>query len=523
MNEADLALKDKLEGFFLSDKVNILDMRRIGHGIVDGFYEGYDLVGIKKEIERGDIGKCARNGEINELFCAAFYQLMLLLEPDPGNIIRYLDFISKASLEIKIKYNLWSGCRGLMFLLPTTYSNESYKRYLDVYLELVDEYKHMLQIDDHPIPYGERNKNFVIFITSQFTDFAHGPTKSCFFRAKAIKKIDGKEVMIINTNDLLSSSAEIPLFWKNEHNSNSQLDEMDYITDEEVRLPFFQVQAGSSLDVNSMTVILETIKEMKPEYIVNIGGFNITASIANDMVSVLLVGMAPGQLQYDGTDYFTYSLGNLDEAIAYARYLGAKEDSLIPSVFTSDFKLQREHHTRQELGISENMTVACVVGSRLDVEIDEEFIDFICELEDIYILFIGRFSKYEYICEKNERFKEISKNTGFVSDTLSYLDLCDIYINPRRLGGGTSSVEAMSKRVVPVSMNFGDVAYNIGDEFILDDYDGMAERIGTLRDDKDYYNEMSEKAEKRAQYLCDTEHRFIETVHELERRIEMTE
>ena len=41
--------------------------------------------------------------------------------------------------------------------------------------------------------------------------------------------------------------------------------------------------------------------------------------------------------------------------------------------------------------------------------------------------------------------------------------------------------------------------------------------------DDDYYKDMSEKARKRAEYLCDTDHQFIETVHELERRMAESE
>jgi len=519
MNGTEFTLKEKLESFFLTEKVNILEMQRIGNNIVNGLYEEYDLKKIKREIDCSEVGNCVRNGEINELFCAAYYQLMILLEPNPANLFSFLEYIGNTRFERKVKYNLWASCRALMFILPSLYSKEVYKKYLEVYLEIVNEYKNGVGFKGQSIPYSERDHSFVILITSQFIDFVHGPTKSCFFRAKALKIFGKKEVMIINTNDLFPEIVRLPLFWKNGHNSKDELNEIDYLNDGEVKIPFFQTACGEEPDVNSIEVILNTIEELKPDYIVNIGGFNITASLANELIPVLLVGMAPGQLQYDGTDYFTCSLSDLDNAMEYARYLGAKEGALIPSVFTSDLKTQKERHTREELGIPSNAVVACVVGSRLDIEIDKEFIDFICGLDDIFVYFIGRFHKYDRICMEKDRLKQMSQSSGFVNDILSYMDLCDIYINPKRLGGGTSSVEAMSKGVVPVALDFGDVSYNVGDEFVVGSYDEMAVRIRRLTTDNNYLREMSKKAKERAEYLCDTGNRFIETVDELERRI----
>ncbi|MBE5859765.1 MAG: glycosyltransferase family 4 protein [Butyrivibrio sp.] len=519
MNEAELALKEKLESYFYAEKVNILDMQKIGHDIVNGLYDEYDLKEIKREIDNSEIGGWVRNGEISNIFCASFYQLMVLLEPSPESIIAFLEYIRATDFDRKQKYTLWAICRAFMFLMPTTYSKESYKKYLEVYLEIADEYKKAIQFENRAISYNERNHDFVIFITAQFIDFVHGPTKSCFFRAKALNMVGKKQVMIINTNDLLPKTEGLPLFWQDSHNSNDELDEIDYLNDGEVKIPFFQIPSVNEADVNSIEVVLKTIEELKPEYIVNIGGFNITASLANDMIPVMLVGMAPGQLQYDGTDYFTCSLSDLANAKDYARYLGAKEDSLIPSVFTSDFKMQREKHTREEFGIPSDSIVACIVGSRLDVEVDRTFIDFLCSLDDIVVLFMGRFHKYDRLCLENEEFKQISQCMGFVNDILSYMDLCDIYINPRRLGGGTSAVEAMSKGVIPVTLDYGDVSYNVGDEFTVNSYAEMRERISKFAADKEYRSEMSKKAIKRAEYLCDTKNRFIETTNELEKRI----
>ena len=68
MNEAEFALKEKLESYFYAEKVNILDMQKIGHDIVNGLYDEYDLKEIKREIDNSEIGGWVRNGDTKNRF-----------------------------------------------------------------------------------------------------------------------------------------------------------------------------------------------------------------------------------------------------------------------------------------------------------------------------------------------------------------------------------------------------------------------------------------------------------------------
>ncbi|WP_408072062.1 glycosyltransferase [Butyrivibrio sp. JL13D10] len=502
-----------------SDELNIGNMLDIGHDITSGKYADSDLLYVKGEVEK-KVGNVMMGSTTNPLLRIGYLQLLLLLEQTPENFIRFVDAIGNEKIDVSERYGCWAQSRGLMFVIPSLYSKESYKHYLDTYKVIVEEYLTELNINLSRIPFNNRNHELIIFMTQNFLGIAHGPTKSCFYRAKTLKNLENKEIFIFNTNDLAPFMMRLPLFWEYYQNEKEELSEIDYLVDGNTKIPYFQAEVEDRPNMNSMIVILETIAELRPEMIINIGGFNPTASIANIMIPVVLVGLAPGQLQYDGTDYFTYSLELTDDVVSYAEYLGTSKNALIPSVFTSDLKEQTEHHTRKELGLPENKMIGCIIGGRLDLEIDAEFIEFLIGLEDIFIVFWGKLEKYEEICERYPKLKDMSLYGRMVGDMLSHLELCDIYINPKRRGGGTSSVEAMSKGVVPVALDFGDVAYNVGKEFTLGSYDEMSERIRRLKDDKGYYSHMSEKAKSRANYLCDTAHRFIDIVHDVERRMQ---
>lgn len=92
------------------------------------------------------------------------------------------------------------------------------------------------------------------------------------------------------------------------------------------------------------------------------------------------------------------------------------------------------------------------------------------------------------------------------------------------MGGGTSSVEALSKGVPVVTTDYGDVAVNVGEDFIVKDYDDMSKTIIKYIDDEDFYKEKSLKAKKRSEVLLDSDGQFTKLIKEYENReIEMFE
>ncbi len=508
------AVLDDEEFFKYADK-----MLALGDEVLSGEYSKAVLKEIRTKLDTEYTEKLSADGA-NLVKLLSFLQLRVLLDPNPDMYEDFLELIRNNQLDVVHIYFLWSQCRNLQFNMPSVISSKTKVLFMKIYKDIVDEYEKRVGMDLQRIPLDERSEKDVIIITSQFVAIAHGPTKSCFFRAKALIQEGDRKVLIINTNDVLPEHGAIPVYRMAIQSTVKKLDNIDTVSDDDVKIPYFQCEFRMP-DPRIIRVLLENIKEIKPKFIINIGGYNITASLANKLVPVLCVGMGPSQLQYDYTDFFTYSVKPTEEVYKELESYGGSRDALIPSVFTSDLKEQTEQHTRKEYGIPEDKVVLGVIGGRLDMEVNEEFIDFVKDFvdENMKIVFMGTYRNYDKACSRDEWFKEHTMYIGFVNDILSHMELCDIYLNPTRLGGGTSSVEAMSKGVVPVSLDYGDVAYNVGEEFVDKTYGEMANRIKRLVNDKNYYQAMSDKAKARAEYLCDTKHRFIETIHELESRL----
>jgi glycosyltransferase involved in cell wall biosynthesis len=125
-------------------------------------------------------------------------------------------------------------------------------------------------------------------------------------------------------------------------------------------------------------------------------------------------------------------------------------------------------------------------------------------MENIHIAFVGVFTRYDDYCRDDQAICENTTYLGFQSDILAICEICDLYVNPRRSGGGTSCAEAMFMGLPVVTMNYGDVALAAGKDFIVETYAEMNQKIRRYANDKFFYAEMSKKARERAALLGDT-------------------
>jgi hypothetical protein len=74
----------------------------------------------------------------------------------------------------------------------------------------------------------------------------------------------------------------------------------------------------------------------------------------------------------------------------------------------------------------------------------------------------------------------------------------------------------MFKGVPVVSVNFGDVAVNAGEDFCVKDYAEMQDRIRRYYSDIEFYKAGSELAKKRAERLLDTDGEFVRILNEVD-------
>lgn len=154
-----------------------------------------------------------------------------------------------------------------------------------------------------------------------------------------------------------------------------------------------------------------------------------------------------------GGNYFSnkadiYLCGNKNMVIEHNRiYNLLDENRIYDFKYGLEFKESNKIIRREDLGLKDEDFVMITVGNRLDAEMDEEFIDyvmtFIMQNRDIKWLIVGP-KCVKYLEEKYS--KLIGDNVitiKYENDLPALYRICDVYVNPRRKGGGISIAMAM--------------------------------------------------------------------------------
>ncbi len=418
------------------------------------------------------------------------------------------DAISDNALTFGQKHFIYNQLLRKSFLnqIPNTKSVENALD--DMYLEIFDEIYRELGVELKPIPYAERNKNFVVVLTSQVLSEGHGPTKTLFDRCHALRKM-GKELLIINTADMMPKIHAIP--WENPVFGSyiPEFSDLVYLESKGEFYNYFQCP-DIMPDINLISELLNTVIKLKPEMIISIGGNNIFSDICSKIITTLTVSTV-----FSGRSTTLGTFQNISRPINEGDLLWAKKHGktsfhFIEGRFTFTLREQEHKYKRADFGIPENCFVGIVSGTRLDYEIDNDFINLLTKLMDkgIHFVFIGVFDDYQKYLNDYPIFKTKSTYLGVQKDVLAINELCDIYVNPRRVGGGTTCVEALSKGVPVVTDAYGDVFNAAGPDFGVNGFDEMYERIIRLMNDADYRSKMKSLAIERSSILLDSDEEF---------------
>lgn len=238
------------------------------------------------------------------------------------------------------------------------------------------------------------------------------------------------------------------------------------------------------------------------------------------MVPTLTVGTTQSGLAVTLTSYQAVHGKLNDTWKLVCKNTGKTEQHMIHGRFTFSLKEQLEHTSREKEQLPDKQFLLAVVGARLDEEVTDDFLKMLRGVlsPQIGVVFIGKFETYEKVAERYPNIRQYMYQLGFCSDILSKLEICDLYVNPTRKGGGTSAVEAMSKGLPTISVSYGDVAGIIGEEFCCRDYEEMAELIGRYAKDDKFYQKKAEDAKKLAELYLDTDSEFKRIMEEYDRR-----
>lgn len=315
----------------------------------------------------------------------------------------------------------------------------------------------------------------------------------------------GYDVTIVSTTEEAVLGGVIPFYKQSKCNIIELFNGEHIYPYEDKEFVLYQAENGLIKD-NGIIELIDYIQNVNPYFVMYIGGRSYVADIINDFCPVITVS----------TVFSSISNGNTDFAIV-GRKVNEEErkkynSEIIEVPFTFTLTEKKKTFTRAELGIPEENFTIVVVGNRLDADVTKEFIECIKQVDDIFVVFIGKFDMHKNYVELDEWYGNNTMATGDVKDVMGVLEQCDLYVNPKRLGGGFSVIEAFHAGMPAVSINYGDVSVAAGEEFCVKDYDEMIEVINRYKTDKKFYDMMLEKGKQREAYITDGDRHFKEGI-----------
>ncbi len=370
------------------------------------------------------------------------------------------------------------------------------------------------------IPQAERDPDTVIVLMSQYLGpKGHGPSKTALDRCRMLMELMHKKVLLINTAEIGEWRTTLPWLGYSKMEYEAVYSTVEYVDWKGCRIPFFQCD-NDMPNVAVYQMLIQTVRQMKPQLVLEIGTGSVLAHLLSRCVPVLSVVTGFSRLAISETTCQVSALRMTDRDRRILQAVGKSEDAILPSVFTFGLNEQKTHFTRAQLGLPEDRFLLAVVGMRLHFEIDAAFMDMLATLDERFaVVFIGAFDHYEQFMRDYRYMKDDLFYLGVQEDVLAVFEVCDLFVNPIRVGGGTSAAEALSKQLPVVSTDHGDIAATVGEDFLVRDYADMSKTIRRYCEDAEFYKVQQKKAATRAERLLDTAGEFERVLHEFGRRI----
>lgn len=427
----------------------------------------------------------------------------------------YLEYLLNTLIESRTinKYNMffaYSQCERYKFI-----SNNMRNEKTDTMMECLYEKIHEEFLDEISEKYlkiskEQLNNNSVFVITSQYLSINHAPTKVALDVCYNLMNNLNKKVVLINTKEICTLQGIIQMGNIALANVLDSLDNIDSIKYRDIKIPFYQ---GKGLMPNESEIIniLNMLEKHKPSMVINIG-----TTLVGDLCTRIIptVTIPLGINGYSKSTF--YVINNEEDFKNYSSKHNRDKESLITEKAAFELKPQINILNRNDLGIPQDKFIIAVIGNRLNDEIDEEFLNVLeesCKLNNSYVLFIDNFNFSELQSFKYKNLMRNYKNMGYQKDLLAVLEHIDLYVNPNRSGGGSSAIYALFLGKPVVTLNHGDVYYNVGKDFCVCSYHEMVNEIYKYCSNNEFYNKQSDIAKKIAINLTDV-FKYIKNIYE---------
>lgn len=345
------------------------------------------------------------------------------------------------------------------------------------------------------IPVENRVKNRIVIIAEQLLSLRHAPTKLVMEYIYTLVKYYEYDVRLYVCTEDYMVAPDVAL---NGYVYNS----VDYNTNvveyKGIKIPYYQYLL-SETSWEQYEKMLRDIYDYNPEFVLELGVINPIADLPEIFTTTVNQSMQIKAPVSEADILLRYVQMDETAEREYQEALSPHQIQLFMNKkFPALFDITGKSYKREELGLSADKFVVAIVGNRLDIEVTDEFLEIIKDILDINeridFVVIGDVVELDNRVEQMEISHRIHF-LGYCGDLYGmYESAVDLYLNPKRTGGGWSSGIALYAGVPVVTMPNCDVAYNVGSSFIVNDYNEMKDIVVRYAEDKEFYNRQREEA-----------------------------
>jgi hypothetical protein len=472
-------------------------------------------------------GKQALIGRLESLISPDFLTQLLLLSflfhvtEDRAYAKRLLRLITESRIPaVPARYLYWQLLR-IAFIHTDIFTMEEQIRLAKFYVRVVKGWREQLGIHRSWIPPTQRNRTRVVLTTSVLLGAGHAPTDQILEIGRTLQRDLGKEVVLINT-------AEAPRFLRlpfydtflaNFHEPYSAWQRFQY--EEE----FFTFRQFVGMESEAeLAEFLAMITNWSPGFVLNIGAHSMVSDLCATFTTVAALPMAYC-LPISAGNLLLVPGGVSEIDRELQRTLGIPDERVASVGFAYELPKRSQTLRRSGCGIPKDAYAIAIVSNRLDQEITAEFVSELTSLlhnvPQAFLVFAGEWHGYEKLTKDNAVFRERSLTMGYQKDLVALYEICDSYLNPPRVGGGTSAAWALAVGLPVYTLPKGDVAAVAGKAFHFSTIEGIQADVRRSIVDPPYRQSRSSLARNRFDRFSNRKNVTADILRQIEDRLDL--
>nr|WP_247891282.1 glycosyltransferase [Azospirillum aestuarii] len=396
------------------------------------------------------------------------------------NILNMLDNVLDLAPLDGINQIYWSMQRQLFLIRMDMASVPEFLtgRLLPFYERFLRQISSRLGAVPAPRRAGRPDTGKVVIVTNQFLSDQHQPSRDLLLLAVRLQRDLGRTVLVLNTNMMPDRyySPFVPPFAAAVEERLSGEQTMRF-EDETVRTLSSTAPGIAAEKVNGF---LTAVDAFDPDLVIAFGGSVVVADLLEGVRPLLCIPTTTGQ---------TISLADIVLDFG-GRVPPAGEGRLArswrPFRFGLSLRRSGDTATRAEFSIPDAAFACIVVGNRLDAEVDGDFLELLDRILDAVpqalVLFAGGAEALPGRLSGRRHAARL-RGLGHVDRMEALLQVCDLFLNPRRTGGGAGAAQALAAGLPVLSHAGGDVASVAGPTFLVADDGAFVARAAALAAD----------------------------------------